>query len=80
MKPMCMPYAALLEFDSKIEVLMQMPDAVSAEDAFFPRESAQCPIQRTTPARFIRDKNEELALRIEAFRQSPYVPDIAWMC
>lgn len=80
MKPMCMPYTALLEFDCKIEVLMQTPDAVSAENGYFPRQSAQCRVQWTTPERFVRDKDEELALQIEAFRQSPYVPDVAWMC
>ena len=79
MKPICMPSTTLLEFDCRIEVLMQTPDAVSAEDGFYPRRNADCRMQRSAPAPFFRDQDEELALRIEAFRQSPHVPGISWM-
>lgn len=82
MKPMCMPsatLATLLEFDCKLEVLMEMPNAVSAEDGFFPRRSTDHPIQKAAPAAFLRDKDEELALRIEAFRESPRLPGISWV-
>ena len=78
MKPMCMPSKTTLEFDRKIAVLMETPNVVSPEDGFYPRRNADCPIQRTAPAPFLRDKDEELALRIEAFRQSPHLPGISW--
>ena len=79
MKPICMPSTTLPELDCKIEVLIETPDAVSAEKAFYPQQSANCPIQRAAPVPFFRDKEEELALRIEAFRQSPLMPGFSWM-
>ena len=80
MKPSCMPFKSLLEFDCKIEVLMEMPNAISAESAFYARKSGACQVQLPAPAPYYRDRSEELALRVEALRESPYAPDIAWMC
>ncbi len=80
MKPFCLPSKSLKEFDCKIEVLMEMPNAISAENGFYPRQSTFRPVQLAAPAPFYRDMSEELALRVEAMRESPYLPDIAWMC
>ena len=79
MKPMCMPSTKLFEFDCKIEVLLQTPDSISAENAFYPRQSACGPLQAAAQARYFRDKDEELALCIEAFQQSPRLPSV-WLC
>ena len=79
MKPTGMPSTTRLEFDCKIAVLIETPDAVSAEDGFYPRRSADCPIRHAAPVPFVRDKDEEQALRIEAYRQSPRLPNISWM-
>jgi len=80
MKPVHRHSTTLTEFDCRIEVLMETPDAVSAENEFYPRQSAHHSVQQAAPAPLLRDKDEELALRIEAFRESPYSPDISWMC
>lgn len=79
MKPMCMPSTKLFEFDCKIEVLLQTPDSISAENAFYPRQSACFPYQQTAQAPYFRDQDEELALRIEAFQHSPRLPSV-WLC
>jgi hypothetical protein len=74
MKSMCMPSTTLIEFDRKIAVLIETPNAVSAEDMYYARRGADYAIERTAPATFRQDKDEEQALRIEALRQSPYFP------
>ena len=80
MKPVHRHSTTLTEFSCRIEVLMETPDAVSAEHGYYPRQSSCRPVQLPAPAPFFRDKDEELALRIDAFRESPYLPDISWMC
>jgi hypothetical protein len=78
MKPMCMPSTTQYEFDCKIAALIETPDATSAEDEYYSRHGADYAIERTAPAAYRRDKDEEQALRIEALRQSPCMPGIAW--
>ncbi len=80
MKPVHIHSTIQTEFDCRIEVLMQTPDAVSAEKGFYARKSGFCEVQPTAPAQFFQDKDKELALRVEAMRESPYLPDISWMC
>lgn len=68
------------DINCRIETLRESPDAVSAENGYYPRQSTCHTAQRATPGPFVRNKEEELALRIAAFRESPYSPDISWMC
>ena len=79
MKPICTPSTTLLEFDCKIAVLIETPNATSAEDGYYARHSADYAIERAAPAAFRRDKDEEQTMRIEALRQSPCLPGISWM-
>jgi hypothetical protein len=79
MKPMYTPSTMLIEFGRKIAVLIETPNATSAEDGYYARHSGDCAIKRTAPTAFRRDKDEEQTLRIEVLRQSPCLPGLSWM-
>lgn len=74
-----LPSNPAVEIDCKIEVLMEMPAVVSAEDSFYPRPSIDRSLAPATAIPVALDKHQQRALWIDALLQCPHWPGISWI-